>query len=160
MLRILVPSGFENFQKMSCSHLIDAHNRLGTTVLHHNMYYYYTTLFTLLGGDDSDDEEEVDSNNDGGSLQSERTDKDEEACEGKLQATQQTSEADLLTANKLWIKVQKIASWHENHWVCSLEKVTLSGTMRETFQLSLGNILGEQFRDTTATPTTSFTPPL
>ncbi|XP_059195607.1 src kinase-associated phosphoprotein 2 [Centropristis striata] len=36
--------------------------------------------------DDSDDEEEVDSNNDGGSLQSERTDKDEEACEGAQQS--------------------------------------------------------------------------
>nr|XP_046256335.1 src kinase-associated phosphoprotein 2 [Scatophagus argus] len=36
--------------------------------------------------DDSDDEEEADSNNDGGSLQSERTDKDEEACEGAQQA--------------------------------------------------------------------------
>uniref|UniRef100_A0A3Q3W0V8 Src kinase associated phosphoprotein 2 n=1 Tax=Mola mola TaxID=94237 RepID=A0A3Q3W0V8_MOLML len=36
----------------------------------------------VLDGDDSDDDEEVDSNNDGGSLQSERTDKDEEACEG------------------------------------------------------------------------------
>ncbi|KAF3691839.1 Src kinase-associated phosphoprotein 2 Src family-associated phosphoprotein 2 [Channa argus] len=39
-----------------------------------------------LGGDDSDDEEEVDSNNDGGSLLSERTDKDEEACEGAQQS--------------------------------------------------------------------------
>lgn len=59
-----------------------------TTVLHHNMQacHYYTALFTLVGGDDSDDEEEVDSNNDGGSLQSERTDKDEDACEGKPQA--------------------------------------------------------------------------
>lgn len=33
-------------------------------------------------GDDSEEEEEVDSNNDGGSLQSERTDKDEDTCEG------------------------------------------------------------------------------
>lgn len=38
-----------------------------------------------IGGDDSDDEEEIDSNNDGGSLQSERTDKDEETCEGAQQ---------------------------------------------------------------------------
>ncbi|XP_030012837.1 src kinase-associated phosphoprotein 2 isoform X2 [Sphaeramia orbicularis] len=36
--------------------------------------------------EDSDDEEEVDSNNDGGSLQSERTDKDDEACEGTQQS--------------------------------------------------------------------------
>lgn len=36
--------------------------------------------------DDSDDEEEADSNNDGGSLQSERTDKDEETCEGTQQS--------------------------------------------------------------------------
>lgn len=42
------------------------------------------SLFTSLGGDDSDEEEEVDSNNEGGSLHSERTDKDEDACEGKL----------------------------------------------------------------------------
>lgn len=51
------------------------------------MYSFHTALFTVVGGDDSDDEEEVDSNNDGGSLQSERTDKDDEACEGKPQAT-------------------------------------------------------------------------
>lgn len=70
------------------------------------------SLFTLLGGDDSDDEEEVDSNNDGGSLQSERTDKDEEACEGKPQALSRRPTVDLLTANKLWLKVLKIASWH------------------------------------------------
>ncbi|XP_070768166.1 src kinase-associated phosphoprotein 2 [Enoplosus armatus] len=37
-------------------------------------------------GDDSDDSEEVDSNNDGGSLQSERADKDEEAGEGAQQS--------------------------------------------------------------------------
>ncbi|XP_038563341.1 src kinase-associated phosphoprotein 2 isoform X2 [Micropterus salmoides] len=42
--------------------------------------------FKDKSGDDSDDEEEVDSNNDGGSLQSERTDKDEEACEGAQQS--------------------------------------------------------------------------
>lgn len=36
--------------------------------------------------EDSDDEEEADSNNDGGSLQSERTDKDEETCEGAQQS--------------------------------------------------------------------------
>lgn len=40
------------------------------------------TCFPPVGGDDSEEEEEFDSNNDGGSLQSERTDKDEEACEG------------------------------------------------------------------------------
>ncbi|XP_074539911.1 src kinase-associated phosphoprotein 2 [Halichoeres trimaculatus] len=39
--------------------------------------------FKDKGGDDSDDEEEVDSNNDGGS---ERTDKDEEGCEGVQQS--------------------------------------------------------------------------
>lgn len=49
------------------------------------MYRCYTPF--TVGGDESDDEEEVDSNNDGGSLLSERTDKDEEACEGKPQAT-------------------------------------------------------------------------
>ncbi|KAM7420638.1 hypothetical protein PAMA_015053 [Pampus argenteus] len=42
--------------------------------------------FKDKSGDDSDDEEEVDSNNDGGSLQSERTDKDEETCEGSQQS--------------------------------------------------------------------------
>ncbi|XP_042346562.1 src kinase-associated phosphoprotein 2 [Plectropomus leopardus] len=42
--------------------------------------------FKDKSGDDSDDSEEVDSNNDGGSLQSERTDKDEEACEGAQQS--------------------------------------------------------------------------
>ncbi|XP_044063402.1 src kinase-associated phosphoprotein 2 isoform X2 [Siniperca chuatsi] len=42
--------------------------------------------FKDKSGDDSDDDEEVDSNNDGGSLQSERTDKDEEACEGAQQS--------------------------------------------------------------------------
>ncbi|XP_008289265.1 src kinase-associated phosphoprotein 2 isoform X2 [Stegastes partitus] len=41
--------------------------------------------FKEKSGDDSDDEEEVDSNNDGGSLLSERTDKDEETCEGAQQ---------------------------------------------------------------------------
>ncbi|XP_023155199.1 src kinase-associated phosphoprotein 2 isoform X2 [Amphiprion ocellaris] len=41
--------------------------------------------FKDKSGDDSDDEEEIDSNNDGGSLQSERTDKDEETCEGAQQ---------------------------------------------------------------------------
>lgn len=50
-------------------------------------------LFTLVGGDDSDDEEEVDSNNEGGSLQSERTDKDEDAGEGKPQAHIQSWQA-------------------------------------------------------------------
>uniref|UniRef100_A0A3Q3JB02 PH domain-containing protein n=1 Tax=Monopterus albus TaxID=43700 RepID=A0A3Q3JB02_MONAL len=39
-----------------------------------------------VSGDDSDDAEEVDSNNDGGSLQSERADKDEEAYEGSQQS--------------------------------------------------------------------------
>ncbi|TDH11945.1 hypothetical protein EPR50_G00065710 [Perca flavescens] len=38
------------------------------------------------GDDEEDDEEEVDSNNDAGSLLSERTDKDEEACEGAQQS--------------------------------------------------------------------------
>ncbi|KAM3613969.1 uncharacterized protein V6R79_007751 [Siganus canaliculatus] len=42
--------------------------------------------FKDKSGDDTDDEEEVDSNNDGGSLQSERTDKDEDAGEGSQQA--------------------------------------------------------------------------
>uniref|UniRef100_A0A7N9APT0 Src kinase-associated phosphoprotein 2 n=1 Tax=Mastacembelus armatus TaxID=205130 RepID=A0A7N9APT0_9TELE len=42
--------------------------------------------FKDKSGDDSDDEEEVDSNNDGGSLQSERTDKDEDTCEGAQQS--------------------------------------------------------------------------
>ncbi|KAM6994256.1 src kinase-associated phosphoprotein 2 isoform 2-T2 [Tautogolabrus adspersus] len=42
--------------------------------------------FKDKSGDDSDDEEEVDSNNDGGSLQSERTDKDDEALEGAQQS--------------------------------------------------------------------------
>lgn len=60
----------------------------GTTVLQHKLRHYYTAPFAIVDGDDSDDyEEEFDSNNDGGSLQSERTDKDEEACEGKPQAT-------------------------------------------------------------------------
>lgn len=40
-------------------------------------------MFTSVGGDDSEEEEEFDSNNDGGSLHSERTDKDEDAGEGK-----------------------------------------------------------------------------
>ncbi|CAI5662572.1 unnamed protein product [Oreochromis niloticus] len=39
-----------------------------------------------VGGNDSDDEEEVDSNNDGGSLLSERTDKDDDAFEGSQQS--------------------------------------------------------------------------
>lgn len=38
------------------------------------------------GRDDSDDDEEIDSNNDGASMHSERTDKDEDACEGAQQA--------------------------------------------------------------------------
>lgn len=42
--------------------------------------------FKDKSGDDSDDDEEVDSNNDGGSLQSERTDKDEEAYESAQQS--------------------------------------------------------------------------
>ncbi|CAJ1061727.1 LOW QUALITY PROTEIN: src kinase-associated phosphoprotein 2 [Xyrichtys novacula] len=42
--------------------------------------------FKDKSGEDSDDEEEVDSNNEGGSLQSERTDKDEDACEGAQQS--------------------------------------------------------------------------
>ncbi|XP_028281638.1 src kinase-associated phosphoprotein 2 [Parambassis ranga] len=42
--------------------------------------------FKDKGGDDSDDEEEADSNNDGGSMLSERTDKDEETCEGAQQS--------------------------------------------------------------------------
>ncbi|XP_030248326.1 src kinase-associated phosphoprotein 2 isoform X2 [Sparus aurata] len=42
--------------------------------------------FKDKSGDDSEEEEEFDSNNDGGSLQSERTDKDEEACEGAQQS--------------------------------------------------------------------------
>ncbi|KAM9353265.1 src kinase-associated phosphoprotein 2 isoform 2-T2 [Symphorus nematophorus] len=42
--------------------------------------------FKDKSGDDSGDEEEVESNNDGGSLQSERTDKDEEAGEGTQQS--------------------------------------------------------------------------
>ena len=47
------------------------------------MHHHYADMFCpLIGGDDSEEEEEFDSNNDGGSLQSERTDKDEEACEG------------------------------------------------------------------------------
>ncbi|KAF7669461.1 hypothetical protein LDENG_00186510 [Lucifuga dentata] len=45
----------------------------------------YPQDFKEKSGEDSDDEEEVDSNIDGGSLQSERTDKDEEASEGAHQ---------------------------------------------------------------------------
>ncbi|XP_028986032.1 src kinase-associated phosphoprotein 2 isoform X2 [Betta splendens] len=41
--------------------------------------------FKDRGGEDSDDEEEVDSNNEGGSLHSERTDKDEDAGDGSQQ---------------------------------------------------------------------------
>lgn len=55
-------------------------------------------LFAPVGGDDSDDEEEVDSNNDGGSLQSERTDKDEETFEGKPQALSFDVQIALLTS--------------------------------------------------------------
>uniref|UniRef100_A0A1A8HLY4 Src kinase-associated phosphoprotein 2 n=1 Tax=Nothobranchius kuhntae TaxID=321403 RepID=A0A1A8HLY4_NOTKU len=42
--------------------------------------------FEDKGGDDSEDEDDADSNNDGASLQSERTDKDEEAYEGAQQS--------------------------------------------------------------------------
>lgn len=42
--------------------------------------------FKDKSGDDSEEEDDVDSNNDGGSLQSERTDKDEEAMEGSQHA--------------------------------------------------------------------------
>ncbi|XP_037642141.1 src kinase-associated phosphoprotein 2 [Sebastes umbrosus] len=42
--------------------------------------------FKDKSGDDSDDDEEVDSNNEGGSLQSERTDKDEDALDGAQQS--------------------------------------------------------------------------
>ncbi|TKS81963.1 Src kinase-associated phosphoprotein 2 [Collichthys lucidus] len=42
--------------------------------------------FKDKSGDESEEEEEADSNNDGGSLLSERTDKDEDACEGAQQA--------------------------------------------------------------------------
>ncbi|XP_068995650.1 src kinase-associated phosphoprotein 2 isoform X1 [Embiotoca jacksoni] len=52
-----------------------------------------------IGGDDSDDEEEVDSNNDGGSLQSERMDKDEETCEGAQQSPPVAAQ-DLLSVFK------------------------------------------------------------
>lgn len=50
-----------------------------------NITWAITTqpCFPLVDGDVSSDEEEADSNNDGGSLHSERTDKDEEPCEGK-----------------------------------------------------------------------------
>lgn len=46
----------------------------------------YPHDFKDKSGDDSDEEEEVDSNNDGESLQSERTDKDDEGCEGAQQS--------------------------------------------------------------------------
>lgn len=49
-------------------------------------------MFTAVGGNDSDDEEEVDSNNDGGSLQSERTDKDDDAFEGEPQTLSRQTE--------------------------------------------------------------------
>ncbi|XP_039974901.1 src kinase-associated phosphoprotein 2 isoform X2 [Xiphias gladius] len=42
--------------------------------------------FKDKSGDDSEEDEDVDSNNDGGSLQSERTDKDEDTCEGAQQS--------------------------------------------------------------------------
>ncbi|XP_022624189.1 src kinase-associated phosphoprotein 2 isoform X2 [Seriola dumerili] len=42
--------------------------------------------FKEKSGDDSEDSEEIDSNNDGGSLHSERTDKDEDNCEGAQQS--------------------------------------------------------------------------
>ncbi|XP_029958421.1 src kinase-associated phosphoprotein 2 isoform X2 [Salarias fasciatus] len=42
--------------------------------------------FKDKSGDDSEYEEDVDSNNDGGSLQSERADKDEETCDGAQQS--------------------------------------------------------------------------
>lgn len=93
------------------------------------------TVLTPVGGDDSDYEEEVDSNNDGGSLQSERTDKDDDAGEGKTQDIQSwaanCSQATDKRAQKLHLSVKM----HTHLCVCSLEKVTLSGTMRETFQL-------------------------
>lgn len=56
-------------------------------MLQHKLCHHDTALFIVIDGDDSEDEEEVDSNHDGESLQSERTDKDEEACESKPQAT-------------------------------------------------------------------------
>lgn len=67
----------------------------------------------------SDDDEEVDSNNDGGSLQSERTDKDEEAYDSESPASTDTSTE---------FKMLEIASWQkkahkspllqpQRHWV-------------------------------------------
>lgn len=63
----------------------------------------------------SDDDEEVDSsNNDGGSLQSERTDKDEEAYDSESPASADTNAE---------FKMLEIASWQKkkptNLWRCS-----------------------------------------
>ena len=60
-------------------------------------------VFPSVGGDDSEEEEEVDSNNeDGGSQKSERTDKDDEAGEGRshehLAAVPQMLICQLLTS--------------------------------------------------------------
>lgn len=70
----------------------------------HKLYQLYAARLPLADGDDSDSDEEVDSNNDGGSLQSERADKDEEACEGTShRPLSRRPKVDSLTANKLWI---------------------------------------------------------
>lgn len=76
-------------------------------------------------GELSDEDEEVDSNNDGGSLQSERTDKDEEAYDSESPASADTSTE---------FQMLEIASWWKkkstNLWCCFSATVTLSGTMR------------------------------
>lgn len=52
-----------------------------------------------VDAEDSEEEEDADSNNEGGSLQSERTDKDEEACEGEPRP--HFTDVSLHTANTL-----------------------------------------------------------
>lgn len=104
------------------------YNRLAPTVLKYNVY----TLLHFLGGDDSDNEEEIDSNNDGGSMVSERADKDEEAFEGKHLANIQT-----LTCYQALDQVPEACYptlKYTNLWVCSWGG-TLIGTMRKAFQL-------------------------
>lgn len=73
-------------------------------------------MFTAVGGNDSDDEEEVDSNNDGGSLQSERTDKDDDGFEGEPQTLSRQTEL----TRKLRIRAPKAQCWQESIQIFAL----------------------------------------
>lgn len=97
----------------NCQYLVGLQNRLMQCITAH--------VFATVGGDDSEEDEEVDSNNDAASMHSERTDKDEEGCEG------------IRHSGPACISNGLAENGRKSHKACCLERLILIGAVREMF---------------------------